>query len=143
MRRIMPRGRARRLGWKAGQARALVVLSNRQGSIRWAEQRWTVGSVVEVYDDLSWEPYEVSERDYSQFLRGFAEGLGLGRVWLRPVASRGNGHNDFRIEAGEPPRPHGGTRRQRRTAATRRHQANRRRWRSLRARLVRRARALV
>lgn len=131
-----PRGYARAEGRKDGvEAHRARVLSTGR-AVPWAVAGQTVhvGDRIEVYDALSWAPYTVSEEDNAAYLRGYASAVSdaLGQpVYLVYRYGRGNGHNDYEIQAGygPPPRRHGG-RRQRRAHRTREMQKMRRldRW---------------
>ena len=120
----MPPGRARRLGRKAARSLPKILM----GDSQWHAQRFEIGALIEVYDDLSWEPYKTDEKDYAQFLRGWEDGLSAltgCTVHLVYAHDRGNGHTDYRIVKGPRPRPMRVWRWQRRLNAVRKRQKGR------------------
>lgn len=82
------------------------------------------GHVVAIYDDLSWER-EPTPRDYRRYLHGVAVGLYPDGPAYLVIVGGGNGHNEYRLVAGYPPRRPCNGGRQRRTARTRQMQAAR------------------
>jgi hypothetical protein len=73
---------------------------------------YSVGSTIEVYDALSWEPFRIPTSRYrhwreEHYYKGYAQAIGarLGQqIHLVFVRERGNGHNDYRIVAGRRPK---------------------------------------
>lgn len=126
MKPLMPPGYARRLGRaEALKLNPVLAFSRETGAPALLPQNYEVGSIIEIYDALSWAPYKPRERDYTDFIKGFAEGLSRAQtVHLVFFDDRGNGHLDYKIVAGPEPRvkPHGGTRKQRRAAKQRKLQ---------------------